>query len=51
MKRYNRYNYHPLRYTPKQVRALAKAWDFKIKWYEYIFNGLLRKRLLNYFQG
>lgn len=47
----NRSNYHPSRYTSKQVRALARAWKFKIRWYEYIFNDLLRKRLLNYFRG
>lgn len=40
-----------LRYTSKQVRAFAKANNFKIKWYEYVFTGLLRKRLLKYLRG
>lgn len=47
----NRNSYHPLRYTPRQVRILARAWKFKIRWYEYIFNNLLRKRLLEYIKG
>lgn len=46
-----RIEYTPKQYTPKQVRILARACKVKIRWYEYIFNGLLRKRLFKYFNG
>jgi len=38
-------------YTPKQVRILAKTYGLKVKWYEYILNNMLRKRLLKYITG
>ena len=46
-----RIEYMPKKYTSKQVRVLARACGVKIKWYEYVFNVLLRKRMFRYFNG